>query len=164
MGNEDILETVREVLTQYLLDHNMRKMVERYTILEYVYQHEGLFPVDDIYEEMDKKFHVSRPTIYSALDLFVRCGLAVHLHFGSRTLYEKSYGVRDHFYQVCYSCGAVKRLSSPQVSAAIKTTRRQGFRMDSVTMCFNGLCLKCQMRERRAHQRYLRDLQQKKQQ
>mgnify|MGYP002525347477 CR=1 FL=1 len=92
-------------------------------------------------------------TIYNALDLFVRIGLVVRHTFTSAMSFEKCYGVRDHYHQVCTHCGAVKEIEAPLVSKAIDGTKFPRFHVDHITMSAMGICSKCQQRLNRANKR-----------
>ena len=63
------ISTIKEVLRQYLQQKGFRNTPERYTILEEIYNMEHHFNVDDLYLlMMQKKYHVSKATIYNTID------------------------------------------------------------------------------------------------
>lgn len=146
---EPIEQTISRLLTEYLELHQMRKTPERYAVLKVVYQMNGHFTVDELYAVLEGCYHVSRATIYNVLDLLVHAGLVVRHTFGTSMCYEKCYGVRDFHYQVCTECGAVQRVSAPQVSAALRDVSRRRFHATHATVCIYGLCAKCQSRQQR---------------
>ena len=69
------LTTIKEVLKQYLQEKGFRNTPERYTILEEIYNMDHHFNVDDLYLlMMQKKYHVSKATIYNTCLLYTsRC-------------------------------------------------------------------------------------------
>ena len=49
MDQKDIQQTVRDLLTRYLVQNGMRCTPERYTILRTVYEQKAPFTVDELY-------------------------------------------------------------------------------------------------------------------
>ena len=77
------ITTIKEVLRQYLLEKGFRNTPERYTILEEIYSMEHHFNVDDLYLlMMQKKYHVSKATIYNTIEIFLDAGLIRKHRFG----------------------------------------------------------------------------------
>lgn len=161
-SSADIKETVRTILTNYLQEQGMRCTPERYAILDEIYQTDGLITADDIYNKLEERFRVSRATVYNNLDLLAGLGLIVRFTFGDAVSYEKSYGVRDHFYQVCIKCGKVRVVEAPQVCQALDSVRYYRFRVQNVALCAYGICAVCQTRMTKAHNRYVQQQVQKK--
>ena len=101
------IATIKDVLRQYLMDKGFRNTPERYTILEEIYNMEHHFNVDDLYLLiMQKKYHVSKATIYNTIEIFLDAGLIRKHQFGEKTLstssYEKSYFDKQHDHLVIY--------------------------------------------------------------
>lgn len=104
---ESNIVIIKEVLKQYLQEKNFRNTPERYTILEEIYNLNTHFNVDDLYMRMmEKKYHVSKATIYNTLEIFLDAGLIRKHQFGEKTLtsssYEKSYFDKQHDHLVIY--------------------------------------------------------------
>lgn len=98
---------VKEVLKQYLIEKKYRNTPERYTILEEIYNMDRHFNVDDLYLLMlNKKYHVSKATIYNTIEIFLDAGLIRRHQFGEKTgatsSYEKSYFDKQHDHLVIY--------------------------------------------------------------
>lgn len=113
--NESSNQVIKEVLRQYLLDKGFRNTPERYTILEEIYKLEHHFNVDDLYLiMMQKKYHVSKATIYNTIEIFLDAGLIRKHQFGEKTLtsssYEKSYFDKQHDHLVIYKDGSDKEI------------------------------------------------------
>ena len=70
---ENIKETVKSILTNYLELNKNRKTPERYTILDAVYTMEGHFSLEELGDKLsnDYNFPVSRATLYNTLKLFI---------------------------------------------------------------------------------------------
>ncbi len=98
MGQQEVLKTVREVLTKYMEARQMRKTHERYALLEYVYNYDGHFDVDTFYKHLKENgCNVSRATVYNTLEVFLDAGLVRKHHFTDKTAhYEKAYFNKSH--------------------------------------------------------------------
>lgn len=109
------IEQIKLVLRQYLQDKGLRNTPERYTILEEIYRLEHHFNVDDLYLIMlQKKYHVSKATIYNTIEIFLDAGLIRKHQFGEKTMttssYEKSYFDKQHDHLVIYKDAEKKEI------------------------------------------------------
>ena len=109
------IATIKDVLKQYLQDKGFRNTPERYTILEEIYNMEHHFNVDDLYLlVMQKKYHVSKATIYNTIEIFLDAGLIRKHQFGEKTQssssYEKSYFDKQHDHLVIYKSDSDKEI------------------------------------------------------
>ena len=109
------IATIKDVLKQYLQDKGFRNTPERYTILEEIYNMEHHFNVDDLYLlMMQKKYHVSKATIYNSIEIFLDAGLIRKHQFGEKTQssssYEKSYFDKQHDHLVIYKSDSDKEI------------------------------------------------------
>lgn len=113
--NESNIEVIKGVLKKYLQEKGFRNTPERYTILEEIYHMDHHFNVDDLYLMMlQKKYHVSKATIYNTIEIFLDAGLIRKHQFGEKTLtsssYEKSYFDKQHDHLVIYKKGSDKEI------------------------------------------------------
>lgn len=161
MEQKDIQQTIKDHLTRYLVQNGMRCTPERYAILRTIYEQKGPFTVDDLYELLDDSYHVSRVTIYSALDLFVRIGLVLRYPSTSIERYEKCYGVRDHFKQICTYCGRVTDFRSQIVVNSLLMTPYTRFRPEFFSVSVYGICSKCQAKLTRQQKKYEKEQEKK---
>lgn len=109
------IATIKDVLKQYLQDKGFRNTPERYTILEEIYNMEHHFNVDNLYLlMMQKKYHVSKATIYNTIEIFLDAGLIRKHQFGEKTQssssYEKSYFDKQHDHLVIYKSDSDKEI------------------------------------------------------
>ena len=109
------IEVIKEVLRSYLQEKKFRNTPERYTILEEIYSMDRHFNVDDLYLiMMNKKYHVSKATIYNTIEIFLDAGLIRKHQFGEKTgtvsSYEKSYFDKQHDHLVIYKKDSDKEI------------------------------------------------------
>ena len=109
--NNQSIEVIKDVLRQYLKDKGLRNTPERYTILEEIYNYDEHFNVDDLYLLMlQRKYHISKATIYNTIEVFLDAGLIRKHQFGEGSTYEKSYFDKQHDHLVLYKSGSDKEI------------------------------------------------------
>ena len=116
LQKEKNIALIKDVLRNYLLEKGFRNTPERYTILEEIYNMDHHFNVDDLYLlMMQKKYHVSKATIYNTIEIFLDAGLIRKHQFGEKTLstssYEKSYFDKQHDHLVIYKEDSDKEIA-----------------------------------------------------
>lgn len=140
----DIQQRVSDVLTRYLEEHRRRRTPERYEILRKVYELEGSFTAEQLFQQLKGTFPVTYATIYSAMELFEQLGLVVRLSFANVTSWEKSYGIPFHVYQVCMQCGKAQKVRQTELEKSLGSVHWRRFRSHTVAVCAYGLCATCQ--------------------
>ena len=144
--NNQSIEVIKDVLRQYLKDKGLRNTPERYTILEEIYNYNEHFNVDDLYLLMlQRKYHISKATIYNTIEVFLDAGLIRKHQFGEGSTYEKSYFDKQHDHLVLYKSGSDKEIEEiiefcdPRIQA-IKDSIENIFnvKIDSHTLYFFG--------------------------
>ena len=140
------IEVIKEVLRQYLKDKGLRNTPERYTILEEIYNYDYHFNVDDLYLlMMQRKYRISKATIYNSLEVFLDAGLIRKHQFGEGSTYEKSYFDKQHDHLVLYKNDSDKEIAEiiefcdPRIQM-IKESIEAAFdvKIDSHTLYFYG--------------------------
>ena len=143
---ENIKDTVKQILTEYLQKNGHRKTPERYAILETIYSITGHFDVEGLYKQMaeKEKFRVSRATLYNTIVLLIDAGLVIKHQFGNTSQYERSYKNETHHHMICTSCGKVTEFEDEALKEAIAGSPLRNFQVSHYSLYIYGLCARSQ--------------------
>ncbi len=138
-------ETIQQILSDEIERRGLRKTPERFTILEEIYQTEGHFTVDSLYNQLNEKnYHLSRATIYNTVEFLYECHLVLKHYFHKEAEYEKCFNCKVHHHLVCTKCGTVKEFTDSNIRRDVQTRHYKKFNMTHFSLVVYGLCEKCQ--------------------
>lgn len=142
-AKDNIRQEATDILTHYIEMKKMRKTPERFTILDVILNMTGHHTVEEIQGMMPDDFPVSRPTIYTTMQILDELGIVVSHQLHGTTLYEKAIGVKPHHHYICTSCGMIKDLVDPHIDYILNNAKTPRFSKQLNMAYIFGLCATC---------------------
>ena len=139
---------VSQLLAEYLRENKLRCTVERFNILNTIYSIEGNFDIETLLERMEeRKFRVSRATVYNTIGLLINANLVIHHQFGNRSCYEKCFN-NEKCHLICTKCAKITETHIPNLKE-ILTEDIKKFHLTHYSLYVYGVCSKCHQAMRR---------------
>ena len=152
MENNLTESPISKILKEYLKENKLRCTPERFKILNMIYSIDGSFDIDTLLQHMEeKKFRVSRATIYNTITLLINANLVTHHLFGNRSRYEKCFN-NEKSHLICTKCGRITEITIPNLRETI-TPDIKKFHLTHYSLYVYGVCSKCHQTARRRRQR-----------
>lgn len=139
--NDNTKQTVKEIFTNYLRKEKLRKTPERFAVLDEIYDTVGHFDIESLYNQLrDKRYRVSKATIYNTIVLLINCDLVIkHKFDGSGAKYEKAFMFRQHDHFVDLDTGEVSEYCDPRILEIQQTLERElGVEISHHSLIFYG--------------------------
>ena len=123
-----------------------KRSSKRETTLNVFLRHEGHLSADDLYDLIHREDqHISRATVYRALQWMVEAGIARKVDFGEgRFRFEHSYRHPRHFHLICQTCNRSSEFLSSDIEALIEEIAvARSFTAGQSVLQIYGTCEEC---------------------
>ncbi|KPL14267.1 hypothetical protein AMJ74_03690 [candidate division WOR_3 bacterium SM1_77] len=140
-----------ERFTQHKSKHGLKSSDKRSFIVNYFVEADRHYTVEELYDEIRKvKPEIGYSTVYRALKLLVRCGLATECTFNdSAVRYEPAHQSQHHDHLICRVCGRIIEFENDKIEKLQKdVAHRYGFHVSAYSLQLYGECRKCRKRKK----------------
>lgn len=139
--NDNMKQMVRDIFVNYLRKKKLRKTPERFAVLDEIYDTSGHFDIESLYNQLrDKKYRVSKATIYNTIEHLLACDLIIkHKFDGGGAKYERSYMFRQHDHFVDLDTGEVSEFCDPRILEIQQSIEKEfGVKISHHSLTFYG--------------------------
>lgn len=141
---KDVLENFKTLLKS----NNLKYTTQRELILKIIYENDGHFTPEDIYnliKQSNPKIKLGIATVYRTLTLLEDAHIVSSISFGTQgKKYE--FGLTEHHdHLVCLVCGGIEEFFDETIEKQQELiAQKHHFKMTNHTMKITGICKKCQ--------------------
>ena len=125
--DEDVFEEYRQIFYDYLEKKRLSRTSERFAVMREVYGSDGHVDVEMLYERLkQKKYHVSRTTLYHTLELLEDCGLVRRFRLNSGgAIYERVFCNAPHDHILLSDGKGCIEFSDPRIDDVIRSLEEE---------------------------------------
>ncbi|UCF69705.1 MAG: transcriptional repressor [candidate division WOR-3 bacterium] len=130
--------------------HGLKSSDKRSFVVDHFIQADRHFTVEELYFEVKKlRPEISYSTVYRALKLLAKCGLASESMFGETvSRYEPVHSSAHHDHLVCNKCGRIIEFENDKIEKLQKdVARNYDFLVSAHRLELYGLCKKCRRKK-----------------
>ncbi len=143
---------VLEIFKKLLRSNSLKYTKQRELILEIIYNNQGHFTPEDIYNLIKKSYPNVRlgiATVYRTLGLLEDANIVSSISFGAKgKKYEFGLG-EHHDHLVCIVCGAIEEFVDDTIERQQELiAKKHNFKMTNHIMKITGICKDCQAKKR----------------
>ncbi len=140
---------IYEALRKELRSKSYRMTAQREIVLKiFAESEERHLGAEDVYRRLlEKRYRISKATVYRTVDLLSKLGFLRKLEFGEGIYrYELATESKETLHQhvICKNCGSIVEIDENLVGEVIKSvSAKTGYLIDYYDIKFYGLCPKC---------------------
>ncbi len=144
---EDVLENFKKLLKV----NNLKYTTQRELILKIIYDNDGHFTPEDIYnliKENHPDIKLGIATVYRTLTLLEDAHIVSSISFGTQgKKYE--FGLKEHHdHLVCLECGGIEEFFDETIEKQQEAIAKKfNFKMTNHVMKITGICKSCQAKK-----------------
>jgi Fur family ferric uptake transcriptional regulator len=141
-------ENLLEEFKRLLRSNNLKYTTQRELILQIIYNNNGHFTPEDIYNLIKSSFpevKLGIATVYRTLTLLEDANIVSSISFGAQgKKYE--FGLKEHHdHLVCLECGGIEEFFDDTIEKQQEKIAKQfNFKMTDHIMKITGICKNCQ--------------------
>jgi len=141
---QDVLESFKKLLK----NNNLKYTTQRELILQIIYDNNGHFTPEDIYNLIKKSYpevKLGIATVYRTLTLLEDASIVSSISFGTQgKKYE--FGLKEHHdHLVCLECGGIEEFFDDTIEKQQEAIAKKfNFKMTNHVMKITGICEACQ--------------------
>jgi Fur family peroxide stress response transcriptional regulator len=130
-------------LAQLLTDKGFKITPQRVAILEFMYGNDAHPSVDQIYEQVKRRFrHISRATVYNTIKSLTEAGLLQEILLQQDKAHF-DWNVSRHHHFKCLKCGRVEDIDYRVLTPSRVASQVKGYTVQNVRVTMEGLCKRC---------------------